>query len=291
MPLIEQLPAIDLERVQALADLQTRVDRKYVLTTAVLDRLAQATLADAAVLTIDGRTAFGYESVYFDTPDLLTHRAAAHERRRRYKVRTRTYLDSGTCVLELKTRGARDETVKRRVPHPVDRRAELTADDVDALREWLGVQAPVDELRPSLRTTYRRCTVVDVASGARLTVDSDLRLAAPEPARGTAGPGAGSPADRLPAGSPADRLPAGSPADRLPGGSTTAGAEVVLRGRLVLEIKSAGPATPADRWLWAAGHRPERISKYSVGLAALDPTLPANRWARSLTRHFGAGRA
>ncbi|HWS57738.1 MAG TPA: VTC domain-containing protein, partial [Actinotalea sp.] len=59
---------------------------------------------------------------------------------------------------------------------------------------------------------------------------------------------------------------------------------VGLDGLVVLETKSAGRPTPADRWLWAAGHRPVSISKYCVGLAALDPGLPANRWTRTLAR-------
>lgn len=41
-----------------------------------------------------------------------------------------------------------------------------------------------------------------------------------------------------------------------------------------------------DRLLWRQGIRPARISKYCVGLAALDPTLPANRWNRTLRRYF-----
>lgn len=58
-------------------------------------------------------------------------------------------------------------------------------------------------------------------------------------------------------------------------------------GYLVVESKSAGPATPVDRLLWRNGIRPARISKYCVGLAALDPALPANRWNRTLRRYFG----
>ena len=35
-------------------------------------------------------------------------------------MRTRTYVDSGTCWVEVKTRGQRGATVKTRLPHEVD---------------------------------------------------------------------------------------------------------------------------------------------------------------------------
>ncbi|MGH9021605.1 MAG: hypothetical protein ACRDV9_00635 [Acidimicrobiia bacterium] len=55
--------------------------------------------------------------------------------------------------------------------------------------------------------------------------------------------------------------------------------------RLVLvESKSSGRATTADRWLWSAGHGPLSLSKYCLGLALLDASLPANKWHRALGR-------
>ena len=68
------------------------------------------------------------------------------------------------------------------------------------------------------------------------------------------------------------------------------GRELALRDRLLIETKSAGAAVTADRLLWSLGHRPESMSKYCIGMAGLDPTLPANRWNRPLRRHFGSAR-
>ena len=235
------LEPIGLAEVTLLADLQTRVDRKYLVGADVVDRLAVAVLGGAEVLTIEGRTAFTYESVYFDTPDLQAYRDAAHQRRRRYKVRTRTYVDSGQCVLEVKTRSGRGETVKERTEHDVDARSALDGAARRFAGMVLGADAPVEDLVPTLTTRYRRTTVVDRVAPMRMTVDADLVCESP------------------------------------------AGV-VALDGLVVVETKSAGRPTPADRWLWAAGHRPVSISKYCVGLAALDPALPANRWTRTLAR-------
>jgi hypothetical protein len=55
----------------------------------------------------------------------------------------------------------------------------------------------------------------------------------------------------------------------------------------LVETKSTGAPTVADRLLWSAGERPVTISKFGVGMAALNPHLPANKWNRTLRRYFG----
>ena len=73
------------------------------------------------------RRSFGYRSAYLDTPDLhsLPRRRPFH--RRRWKVRTRTYLDAApdatSTWLEVRLAAA-DQTLKQRIAHP---NAELTA--------------------------------------------------------------------------------------------------------------------------------------------------------------------
>src|SRR5688572_5124958 len=95
----EALAPLSLEEVLAVADLQTRTDRKYVVTPDVFARLVDELGGGLGVLDIAGVRAFRYESVYFDTPALDSYLGAAHGRRRRFKVRTRSYLDSGDCML------------------------------------------------------------------------------------------------------------------------------------------------------------------------------------------------
>ena len=56
----------------------------------------------------------------------------------------------------------------------------------------------------------------------------------------------------------------------------------------IVETKTPAAPSAADRWLWAAGHRPAVISKYATGMALLHPELPANKWHRVLTRELAA---
>ena len=63
---------------------------------------------------------------------------------------------------------------------------------------------------------------------------------------------------------------------------TPDGRLVALDGMAIVETKSPGPPSVADRVLWSLGYRPTRVSKFCTSLAALRPELPSNRWTRAL---------
>lgn len=62
-----------------------------------------------------------------------------------------------------------------------------------------------------------------------------------------------------------------------------------MPGLVIVETKSGARPSDADRLLWAEGHRPQTISKYATGLAALRSHLPRNRWHRLLTTTLVSG--
>lgn len=170
------LAGVGLDEVLAEAALQTRVDRKYLLTPDQFNELAQRVGSTFKVLDIDGQRIFGYESVYFDTETLDLFRAHRQGRRRRYKARVRTYLDTGACMFEVKLKGRRGETVKHRLPYAVEDRDRLNPQAAEflgsLLRHEYGQQVP--DLEPAVTTSYSRVTLVDLVAGARLTCDVDL---------------------------------------------------------------------------------------------------------------------
>ena len=240
------LPAVGLTEVTQGAALQTRAERRYLVP---VDHLAEliARLGGAwAALEIDGRRGFAYGSVYFDTPDLRCYRQHLQGRRRRYKVRTRAYLDSGDCALEVKRKGPRDHTIKARLPYPIADRDRLTprarAFLADQLHQASGQPPP--RLAAVVTIAYQRTTLVDLAKGARLTCDVDLVLA-----------GAG----------------------RVAHGPS---------GHVLVEHKSLGPQGEADAALHSLGLRPVQLSKYCIAVALLHPGIRANPWHRTLRRYF-----
>jgi hypothetical protein len=243
---VARLPAVCLAEVIEHAELPARVDRKYLVP---LERFAEltASLPDSwAALELDRRRGFAYESVYFDTPDLLLYRQHLQGRRRRYKVRTRAYLDSGDCAFEVKLKGPRSQTIKARLPYPVTDRSRLTpparAFLADQLQAAHGQPAP--ELAVRVTTAYQRTTLVDLQHGARLTCDVDLVC------RG--------------------------------GGLLATG----LSGHVLVETKSLAPRSGADAALRRLGLRPIQLSKYCIAVALLHPGIRANPWHRTLQRYF-----
>ncbi|GAA1814136.1 VTC domain-containing protein [Luedemannella flava] len=127
------------------------------------------------VLEIGGIRSFAYDSVYFDTPDLTSYLLAARRRRHRFKIRTRTYVDSDLCFLEVKTRDARGATVKDRLPYsPVDRAT--IGPGRDYVDTMLGGRYDIAAFAPTLVTRYQRTTLYLPATDSRATVDTDLAL-------------------------------------------------------------------------------------------------------------------
>ncbi|WP_255572651.1 polyphosphate polymerase domain-containing protein [Leucobacter tenebrionis] len=246
----EGLASISLEGLIAQAALLQRVDRKYLVPAADAAVILDGIDRRSRVLEIGGRRGFAYDSVYFDTPDHLSYRLTAQRRRRRFKLRTRSYLDTGTAYLELKTKSGRGSTVKDRVPYDPHNREKLTDEGreyVSALLEQHGHNPRlVERLRPSLVSRYRRATLL-LPCGSRATIDTELRW-------------------------------------------TTADGEqrTALPGHVIIETKSLRRPSELDRTLWCAGYRPSGLSKFGTGTAALHPELPSNKWARTLRGAFSA---
>jgi VTC domain len=253
------LAPISLAELGKCGELLTRVDGKYVVPRTDLPRFLEALAGRTEapgrgprVLSIGDRRQSSYESVYYDTPSLTSYLQAARKRPRRFKVRTRAYLDSGQAFLEVKTRDGRRRTVKNRMDMPADAR---WGRELDPLAQSFvaghldrAVQRPDEvswQLARTLSTRYRRTTLFLPTDVARVTIDLDLRACNRQ-------------------------------------GATLAAPSVAI-----VETKTDGRACAADRALWRLGIRPVRVSKYGTSLAALDPDLPAHKWRPAL-RQLGA---
>lgn len=240
------LPAVSLPEVLATAALQDRIDRKYLLQEhTALDLLGG--LAGFRALEIEEVRLASYSTVYLDTPDLACHRAHLQGRRRRWKARTRRYLDSDLCRLELKTKGVRGRTLKACVDVACDEHGRLGPDGraflAGQLAAGYGVALP-DDLGPVLDVRYRRATLVGAAQ--RVTLDTDLRVL-------------------------------------LPDGTQVGGLQP---GVVLVETKAGLSAGPADRALRRLGVRETSVSKYCAGTALARPDVPAAALRPLLRRWF-----
>lgn len=240
------------ELVDRAAQLR-RVDRKYVVPRAAAVALVAALSGTHRALAIDGRRATTYRSIYFDTPDLRCCRDHVAGRRRRFKVRSRLYVEDALCRLEVKARSGRGETVKTIVEQRLDRHGLLG----DAERRFVelvlreeGLVPPDVPLTPSLEVAYQRVTLADLGSGTRVTLDAGLVA-----------------------------------------GHTRPGGRLARLDddHVVVETKGGARAGEADRLLLAAGQRPRAFSKYVACASLLRDDLPDNDVRRMLGRQLHLG--
>lgn len=170
---VSMLRGVELAELDALAALQTRVDRKYIVDERVFDDLVASFSPQLRALDIEGERRFGYRSVYFDTEDLVCFRAHLQRRRRRIKVRTRVYEQSGLCVLEVKTKGMRDATVKTRIEYPAHLGAVIDREGGEFIEHVVPGFDP-DLLHPVIQTRYARTTLLYEPTRSRITCDAAL---------------------------------------------------------------------------------------------------------------------
>ncbi|WP_171167335.1 polyphosphate polymerase domain-containing protein [Streptomyces sp. I05A-00742] len=243
---------VSLAEVNERSGLLTRFDRSYLVPTRVFAELVTLLTAPHRpggpyrVLTIDGLRAFRYHSVYYDTPGLRSFHEHRQGRRLRFKIRERVYQDSGERQFEIKLKGARGDTVKHRRP--------LTGHDT-----------PLDPpYRAHLAATLRASYGIDAPDDLTPSLSTDYLRAT------------------LVADGERITCDAGLVCADLRTGATVRCSD----GLVLVETKSAGHLTDADRVLHAHGVRPAVFTKYCGALAALRPALPGNRWRRAAALAF-----
>lgn len=254
---------VGLAELNTRAELMRRSDRKYLMTgsafVTMMGLLAEVLAGDLQVLEIDGERVMGYESVYYDSPDLAGYRAHVQGRRRRFKVRSRSYLETGVSFVEVKYKSRLNVTSKVRTAypdappvgqsslHPLAEHGVAFAGDV--LSEVYALTLP-DRIDPVLRTTNGRATFLVGAYGAtpggRMTVDVALRF------------------------------------------DDGANSSSMHEDLVLIETKSDGGSLVVDHLLLSLRERPVLMSKYCVGLSLLRPDVSGNKWRRLTRTYFAA---
>lgn len=176
--LLASLKVTDRADLSTEFNLQTRTDRKYLISKRQLENIIKLTESDFSVVSDSGKLISQYESVYFDTPDLELHKLAAVGRRRRFKLRTRTYVESEITFLELKVRNSRSQTNKIRLDIPFEQRYS----DPDAYQLWIENELATHDISgptayaSSLSVSFHRSTLVSLTEASRVTIDTALKF-------------------------------------------------------------------------------------------------------------------
>lgn len=225
-----------LPEVLAAAERTTRVDRKYLVTGDQAQLFVDRLPDEFRVLEIADRLWNHYETTYFDTDDLANCRAHVQQRRRRWKARSRLYVEDGLCRVEVKARAG--DGMTRKFFHPITRERHgvvdlEVAEFVRSQLSALGLES-VRDVGPTLDVRYRRATLAALGPGERVTLDHGLVCTAP-------------------------------------GGTVSLDA-----GYVVIETKGGAVLGEGDRVLLRLGARPRSFSKYVAGLALTDDRIADN---------------
>lgn len=175
LPIWQRMASITLDEMQRVK-LMNRIDTKYVLrydeVVMLLERLAGC---GYRVQMLGDIRAAQYDTLYYDTPTRQMYVAHHNQQLTRQKVRTRTYVESGTTFLEVKNKSNRGRTRKRRVEISRSSFHNFTLES-SALEFYAkhGRHA-IEQLSPALATRFTRITLVNPRLTERLTIDLELR--------------------------------------------------------------------------------------------------------------------
>jgi hypothetical protein len=243
---LASVPRIGLPEVLASAAATSRVDRKYLVPLDQAQELVSRLPTSLRLLSIGGRLTTGYRSTYFDTADLLTCRAHVQGRRRRWKARSRLYVEDGLCRLELKVRDG--DGLTRKSFHPTASEAYGRMDQVAA--RFFGSQLlthglpEVPALEAAVEVSYRRATLADPGAGTRVTIDLGVRA------------------------------------------SRHGHVLEVDPAHVIVETKGGHVPGVADCLLRQLGARPISFSKYAASASLMDPRIADNDVRHLLGRQF-----
>ena len=154
----------------SLAD---RTDTKFVLGADALLRILDELAGGYRVLDIDGTCFTTYRTQYFDTASYALFRRHHAGGSHRYKVRTRSYLNTGLAFVEVKRRTRIGATSKLRMQTP-GFETRLGADS----RAFVDAHCPhpASTLVPTLLNSFDRICLIDAERRERLTIDLDLAV-------------------------------------------------------------------------------------------------------------------
>lgn len=221
---------VGLAEVLAEAPATVRVDRKYIVPLGAAQEFVDGLPEEYRALEIDGRRWTSYHSTYFDTDDLVTCRAHVQRRRRRWKFRSRLYVEDAMARLEVKVQDGTGLT--RKFFHQIDVDDHGRVDDrgrAFLLRQLEDAGfVDIGRVGPVVDVGYRRATLASPGAGHRATIDHGVR------------------------------------------GERNGRVVELDRGHVIVETKGGLVPGPADTLLRDLGQRPRAFSKYAASMSLIE---------------------
>jgi len=163
----------ELEKVKLL----NRTDIKFTFAFDQLSGILKQILPHYKCLQLASGRISTYQTLYYDTNDLLMYKKHHNGSLNRQKVRHRIYTDSDLSFLEVKHKNNKNRTIKERIKS-VQTDSEFEANEMAFLNKELGFDPKL--LRPMVWVDYQRITFSSKTGNERLTIDINLKFRKPD---------------------------------------------------------------------------------------------------------------
>lgn len=172
---IDSFRTITLPEMQDVK-LMNRTDTKYIIPIGFLPSVLESCKGSYFLQKSSAGGTTEYRTLYFDTPGHDSYLLHLHGREPRQKLRTRIYEDTGDAFFEIKTKGNKGRTKKRRAQiEVVDFENFLANPDARDLAKnksrW-----DCNVLSPSVEIHFSRLTLVNYDKTERVTIDYQLNF-------------------------------------------------------------------------------------------------------------------
>lgn len=153
--------------------LMNRTDKKYWFHLNKLQMILDEISNDYTILSIDGESLLPYATTYFDTEKDEMFANHHNGKLNRYKIRKRSYVNSGISFLEIKFKNNKGRTIKKRIS--------IANNDFDLNNdENLFLQSKSiyssSDLHHSLLNKFNRITLVNKNLKERCTIDLNINF-------------------------------------------------------------------------------------------------------------------
>ena len=151
--------------------LLNRTDVKFSFHRDLLSDILTLAKADYLSLVINEQHYADYETHYFDTPEYGFYLDHHNKRLNRYKVRTRSYVNSDLHFFEIKFKSNKGRTIKSRMKIAQPDSC-ITEECAEFLKTKAGISA--ENLKRSIQVNYKRITLINKGMTERITIDFDM---------------------------------------------------------------------------------------------------------------------
>ena len=173
--ILEHFSSISLEEMQSVK-LMNRVDTKFIVPRALLPQILIHLTDHYYVQTNGNRRLAHYNTLYYDTSDVVMYHTHHNRKLNRQKLRARIYCDTNEGFCEIKTKNNKGRTRKKRVEIPTDIFYDMLSDNMAHKFVQSKLWYNPDTLIPQVENHFQRITLVNSNHSERLTIDTAIQF-------------------------------------------------------------------------------------------------------------------